>query len=125
MRLQWKHIKNNPRANARHAWIVLSLSLIALVLASYAAAQTEQTAHTHPPIKTASGGGVLLSGGTLLIDINQADKALLMELPGIGQARADAIIAYREVNGAFTSIDELKTTIPKNVLEAIRDRITV
>lgn len=41
------------------------------------------------------------------IDINTADKALLMTLPGIGEAKAEAIISYREANGAFSSGEEL------------------
>ncbi len=41
------------------------------------------------------------------VNINTADKALLTELPGIGPATADAILAYRQDNGNFKSIDEL------------------
>jgi competence protein ComEA len=41
------------------------------------------------------------------VDINTADKALLTELPGIGPVTADAILAYRQDNGNFKSIDEL------------------
>ncbi len=42
-----------------------------------------------------------------LIDINSADKADLMNLPGIGAVKADAIIAYRNENGRFGSAEEL------------------
>jgi len=41
------------------------------------------------------------------IDINSADKQQLMQLNGVGEARADAIIEYREKNGAFDSVNEL------------------
>ena len=41
------------------------------------------------------------------VDINTADKALLTELPGIGPVTADAILAYRQDNGNFKSLDEL------------------
>jgi comEA protein len=41
------------------------------------------------------------------VDINSADKALLTALPGIGPVTADAILAYRQDNGKFKSIDEL------------------
>ena len=41
------------------------------------------------------------------VNINTADKALLTEIPGIGPATADAILAYRQDNGNFKSIDEL------------------
>lgn len=43
----------------------------------------------------------------LRIDINTADKALLTELPGIGEAYAEAIIEYREAQGGFKQVEEL------------------
>ena len=41
------------------------------------------------------------------LDINEATKLQLMELPGIGEIIADRILAYREKNGSFQSTDEL------------------
>lgn len=42
------------------------------------------------------------------IDINTADAATIAkELQGIGLSRAQAIVAYREKNGAFKSADDL------------------
>jgi comEA protein len=41
------------------------------------------------------------------VNINTADKKLLMQLPGIGPVTADAIIKYRNTNGKFKSVDEL------------------
>lgn len=42
-----------------------------------------------------------------LIDINTAGVELLCTLPGIGEARAKAIVAYREEHGAFGSAEEI------------------
>jgi competence protein ComEA len=43
------------------------------------------------------------------IDINKADaKTIAKELNGIGLSRAQAIVDYREKNGAFKSLDELR-----------------
>ena len=43
------------------------------------------------------------------IDINKADAATIAkELQGIGLSRAQAIVAYREKNGAFKSADDLR-----------------
>ena len=48
---------------------------------------------------------VLHAGDT--ININTADKELLMSIKGIGEKRAEAIITYREQHGPFKSIDQL------------------
>jgi len=41
------------------------------------------------------------------ININTADEAALDGLPGIGSTKAQAIIAHREANGPFASLDDL------------------
>lgn len=51
------------------------------------------------------------------ININTASKEQLMTLPGIGEAKAAAILNYREEHGAFTSIEELKQ------VEGIKDGV--
>lgn len=41
------------------------------------------------------------------LNINTATSQQLQELPGIGEAKANAIIAYREARGPFSSVEEL------------------
>jgi competence protein ComEA len=41
------------------------------------------------------------------VNINTADKEMLILLPGIGPVAAEAILAYRKDNGNFKSVDEL------------------
>ena len=42
------------------------------------------------------------------VDVNTADaKTLARELQGIGMAKAEAIVTYREKNGPFKSADDL------------------
>ena len=41
------------------------------------------------------------------VNINTADKAELMTIQGVGERRAEAIIAYRDEHGPFKSVDDL------------------
>lgn len=60
------------------------------------------------------------------ININTADKEALKTLPGIGDAKADSIISYREANGPFQSIEDLMNVegIKEGVFHKIEDKIT-
>ena len=46
------------------------------------------------------------SGGSL-VNLNTADEAALDTLPGVGPVTATAILAWRDDNGGFSSVDEL------------------
>ena len=43
-----------------------------------------------------------------VINVNTADVLELGRLPGIGEKRAQAIVAYREEHGPFQTVEELK-----------------
>ncbi|MFJ1572235.1 ComEA family DNA-binding protein [Pseudomonas sp. NPDC088322] len=61
-------------------------------------------------------------------NLNTADASTLQrELNGIGQAKAQAIVAYREANGPFQSVDELLEIkgIGNALMERNRDRLTL
>ena len=62
-----------------------------------------------------------------LININTADEAQLMKLPGVGEVTANNIIAYRTEHGAFKSIEEIQnvTRIGAKTFERLKDLITV
>lgn len=45
--------------------------------------------------------------GSTLVNVNTASEEELTTLPGIGLAKAAAIVAYRTENGPFTSLEEL------------------
>lgn len=62
------------------------------------------------------------------LDLNKADALTLQKaLNGIGKAKAEAIVAYREANGPFTSVDELLEIkgIGNALLERNRDKVMV
>ncbi|MBR1931660.1 MAG: ComEA family DNA-binding protein [Lachnospiraceae bacterium] len=61
------------------------------------------------------------------IDINTADIAQLTALNGIGNARAQDIVTYREAHGRFETIEDIKKVpgIKDSIFEKISDQITV
>ena len=61
------------------------------------------------------------------VNLNTADAAALDTLPRIGPAMADRIIAWRDDNGGFTSVEDLLAVpgIGDKMLESLRDRVMV
>lgn len=62
-----------------------------------------------------------------VIDLNTAGVADLERLPGIGSARARAIVEYRQEHGDFRSVDDLLNVdgIGPGILEKLRTYVTV
>lgn len=60
------------------------------------------------------------------ININTATQSELQELSGIGEEKAKDIITYREANGGFKSIEEIKniTGIGESIFAKIKENIT-
>ena len=73
----------------------------------------------------ANNGGGKTSDGR--ININKATKEELMTLPGIGESKADKIIAYRDANGPFSSPEGvmLISGIKDGLYNKIKDQICV
>lgn len=62
------------------------------------------------------------------VDLNKADAITLQrDLIGIGEAKAQEIVAYRDMNGPFATVDELLEVkgIGKAILDKNRERLVV
>lgn len=77
--------------------------------------------------KGAGGFDVGLGANQGLTNINLATKIELMTLPGIGESFAERIIAFRETNGPFETIEELMLVsgIGEKKFAELKERITV
>jgi len=80
-----------------------------------------------PTLGAATEGTGAVPPGDDRIDLNTADQAALETLPRIGPALAERIIAWREENGRFASVDDLLAVpgIGEKLLAGIRDAVRV
>lgn len=81
--------------------------------------QQGQTANNNSASSSKSDGGI--------VNINTATKEQLEDLPRIGESYAKRIIEYREKNGSFKDITELKKVsgIGDKMFESLKDKICV
>ncbi len=104
----------------------------------YILTREEQTQMNLKPGQSADGTGQIqeTAGGTVTgegleqngkVNINTADESGLTTLSGIGDTRAKAIIAYREENGPFATIEDIMNVsgIKEGTFEKIKDDIVV
>lgn len=61
------------------------------------------------------------------VNINTADISQLLTIPGIGQTRAEAVLAYRQEHGSFQRIEDIMKVsgIKNGLFEKMKDYITV
>lgn len=61
------------------------------------------------------------------VNINTADRTALMTIKGVGEKRADAIIAYRKEHGPFAKVEDLTQVqgVGQNTVDDNRETLTV
>jgi competence protein ComEA len=103
-------------------------SLVFALLSSASIAAIAAPAAKSEAVVAPLVGDVAAKAQTAKVDLNGADAPTLQrELAGVGEAKAKAIVAYREVNGPFASVDELLEVkgIGKEILDRNREKLQV
>ncbi|WP_256822471.1 MULTISPECIES: ComEA family DNA-binding protein [unclassified Pseudomonas] len=104
-------------------------SLIFAFLTTLSAATTAAPSiKPEPPTPTPIAVQIVQAEQSSKVNLNAADaETLRRDLFGIGAAKANAIIAYRESNGPFMAVDELLEVkgIGKALLEKNRGRLEI
>ena len=92
----------------------------------YVASQGENVSVVQPATSSPTAGNTG-SENTEKINLNTATVADLTTISGIGEKRANYILAYRDSQGGFTSVDDLNNVsgIGDKTLENIRPYVTV
>jgi comEA protein len=99
--------------NSRLAALAILAALLAIT-----AARVPKNAPVAQPLETTSE--------SVLVDLNEADAEALDSLPGIGPARARAILDLRAERGRFASVDDLLDVpgIGPAIVEDLRPLVT-
>lgn len=88
---------------------------------------TEEAERWRAGMTVSRSGQITAESDAGLININTADEKLLCTLPGIGEARAQAIIAYRQQKGPFERPEDIMKVagIKQSAYDKISTQITV
>ncbi len=91
------HFKHDP---VRHSRVFVQTLLLSLAMTAGQVGFAQTGAEDQPAAP--------LAGDMVQVNINEADAATIADiLVGIGVSRANAIVAYREEHGRFTSLEQL------------------
>ncbi len=88
---------------------------------------TQEEVENQPELAETGNGTDVSQGAGGKVNINTADAQELMTLNGIGEARAQAIIDYREEQGGFASPEQIMEVsgIGEGIYSRIEDQIAV
>jgi competence ComEA-like helix-hairpin-helix protein len=110
-----------------HRLLALSALSFGLALGGSVLAESRPAAPARAPTATASAPAPA-AAATDTVNINTADAATLARvLDGIGAAKAEAIVQYREEHGEFVDVYELANVkgVGERTVELNEDRITL
>ena len=93
--------RTREKAGCRSWQFVLATAAAVLLIGAAALACSPPPWHTMGA-STAAG-----LARAMEINLNTADEQTLCLLPGVGAAKAQAMIAYREANGPFASLGDV------------------
>lgn len=106
--------------------IIASIATLSLLLSAPAVmAKSELQNHQQQQTKEQHHHKQNMQEGT--VNINTADAKVLAKLKHIGKKKAEAIVAYRTQNGAFSSVDELHKVkgISEKIIEANKSHLSL
>lgn len=91
------------------------------------ASQAGSEDNTNGVSTSSSASSATTNSDNAKINLNTADKSKLQELTGIGEKKAEQIIAYRETTGQFKQIEDLKNVsgFGDKTFENLKDYICV
>jgi len=107
--------------------IVFVCALAIVFAAGYSLGRARTEDDSAVLVTVQRGGAETAPPGDARLDLNAATAAQLAALPGIGDALAARIVAYREEHGAFASVEELTDVsgIGEGKLETIRTLVRI
>jgi competence protein ComEA len=114
----YRTIDSSRQSAAKGVLLALALGL------SLAAGAAVSPALAAKPAASTAPAGASLSG---VVNVNTATPDQLQLLPGVGQARAGAIVEFRKQQGGFKQVEDLLAVkgIGESMLERLRPFVTV
>lgn len=108
-------------------WLAAALALVVAAACAFSLPYLGRQVPLGDLLPLVTAPGTARTPAEQPVDLNSADLSLLMTLPEIGETRAQAILAYREVHGPFRSADELAAVegIGAGILELVREYVCV